>query len=443
MTDFQAEGGVENDVQAFQAEKGLDERCVKGLRDLHPGDQVVIMDIVNNKECKNASAFTWSLVRKINENPGGLRLEFLTRHVDERCLQGLQALPREAQERIASGADVLGTRNLSAWTWSQVRAAQDNMRGMNPGQPPPPPYGHPAHAGAAPGYGSRDRSRTPRAAGGPGHQTGLLDQIRSLRAELVSGGPPRHPPQHRGYPPPPGGQYGGGCGYGGGAAGSTWKGGDGGGKGGKGGYGGGGGLEYEAHAIGLDDKAVQAIGALDEQGQRVVLGLVQKQACRNPSAVAWTHVKAYQQRPAEARLEFLRLNLDPEAAAGLDRLPPEQRDGVVAQVDFARTRNLSAFVWSRVKSLSGPASGAGGAHAELQYGSPPGAAQDVPLDGGAEAGAIDPAQVLGVPLDEKCTTALRELPPEEAMNLLCELNLDNVRNPSAFVWSKIKLHRGQ
>ncbi|CAK0885890.1 unnamed protein product [Prorocentrum cordatum] len=176
-----------------------------------------------------------------------------------------------------------------------------------------------------------------------------MEQIRSLRAEL--GGSPRHPLPQRGYPPPPGGQYGGGCGYGG-AAGSSF-----GGKGGKGGgCGGGGGLEYEAYAIGLDAKAVQAIGALDEQGQRVVLGLVQKQACRNPSAVAWTHVKAYKERPAEARLEFLRLNLDPEAAAGLDRLPPEQRDEVVAQVDFARTRNVSAFVWSR-RSVGARAAG--------------------------------------------------------------------------------------
>merc|ERR1712039_456355 len=56
-------------------------------------------------------------------------------------------------------------------------------------------------------------------------------------------------------------------------------------------------------------------------------------------------------------------------------------------------------------------------------------------------GDVDPLEMLGVKLDQMCTDALKELPPDQQMAILKEVNLDNVRNPSAFVWSKIKLAR--
>jgi len=50
----------------------------------------------------------------------------------------------------------------------------------------------------------------------------------------------------------------------------------------------------------------------------------------------------------------------------------------------------------------------------------------------------DLATELGIVLDERCLAALRELPSDEQIRILEEVDPATTRNPSAFVWSRVK-----
>lgn len=392
------------DLEAVQVQYGLDERCMKGLADLTPSDQVIVLDIVANKQqCNNVSAFTWAVVRKMREAPAQLKLEYLTRHLDERCLDGLRKLPPPAQEMVASSVDPLRVKNLNGFTWKQIRAMQQQTGSVHGGVFVPMmgpmsmqmpgaymrmgmgsmggPYGGMMQMMPMQGHmGARDRSRTPGGAG-------LSAQIAHLRAGLAANG---------------GGRSGGG-------------------KGGPMGHASDISVPAFLSRAGLDANAMQAFMALDPGSQKIVVALVTKQAARNPSAVTWSMIRQVKEKPEEAKMEYLRIAMDADAAAALEKLSPEEQESILSSVDVAHCRNLSAFIWSRAKVVEGGgANGRPGAEAEAE-----------------EEEALDPLQVAGVQLDARCQQKLQDLPVDQQMAILQSVPAD-CRNPSAFVWSKIK-----
>lgn len=207
---------------------------------------------------------------------------------------------------------------------------------------------------------------------------------------------------------------------------------------------------------GIDDKARQALAGLDVAEQRIVAALVSRGGqCRNPSAVTWSRIKLVRERPDEARRDFLRVALDAEALAGLERLSPEEQAALIAQVDIANCRNISAFVWSKVKSLAPPpVKGVAGAPPGRPATPVPGARPSSrPVFGGvapkvggdaedvetmaASLAAERLAAEFGVALDDRCLPKFRNLSEAQQQAILESIPVD-CRNPSAFVWSKVK-----
>ncbi|CAE8627111.1 unnamed protein product, partial [Polarella glacialis] len=362
-------------------------------------------------------------VRKMQAFPNQVKLEYLMRHLDERCLGGLQALSRQDQETVAGQVDVTRCRNLSAFVWSQIRAAQSG--GLQ--------TVHPSSMGAAQPrshQGARSRSppgrRRPLSADLSSQSTeGLLEQMEILRRELEqrqAAAVPVRPmaPTRSGYqqawiaPPSPGDE---------GAA--------------------------FALRVGLDDGATQAIASLDAEGQRIAVALVEKMAARNPSAVTWSVVKRVRDQPLQAKTEFVRMSLDLEAGAAFDSLSPEEQESLLATVDLAKTRNVSASIWSRIRGDFPTAAFHASQARDQSRGMPrvvePRILGHAPEPWGQSAqdwgqSAQDPAQAIWSSLDEKCRAALEALPQRVQQTILGEVPA-NCRNTSAYVWSKVKLNK--
>lgn len=105
-----------------------------------------------------------------------------------------------------------------------------------------------------------------------------------------------------------------------------------------------------SHRAMLDANAEKAVAGLSAEEQKIVMGLVAKQNPRNPSAVTWSMVKMIRDRPMDAKLEYLKAVVDTNATAALEQLPPPEQQAILVQVDVAKCRNVSAFIWSLVKA---------------------------------------------------------------------------------------------
>lgn len=386
------------DSAAFVAQHGLDEKCSRAFSELTGGDQTIVMEIVNKRtECKNPSAFTWSIVRKLNENPGHVKLDYILPRLDERCLKEMNNLPRHVQEQVVFGVDVEKCRNLSAFVFSQIRAMMSNQGAMMP--QPRAAMPTPAARGAAPGYRQDARSRSPYGGGGGfAHERteDLMARMGELQRELASRqagnrGPSRGATQWAAPPPQPRGprQGGGGGGMMGG---------------------------------GLDSGAQEALDSLDPEGQQIATILVSNNARGNPSRAMWATVKQVNAERWKAKAGAVRASLDEGALAGFDQLSPEAQAALVESVDILKCRNISAFVWSRIKT---------GEYGDVQ-------AQPMPkprVRALPNVGKVAPDSGFG--LDERCEQELKSLPQEVQDAILAEVP-SNCRNISAYVWSKVK-----
>eukprot|EP00441_Pelagodinium_beii_P027023 CAMPEP_0197657330 /NCGR_PEP_ID=MMETSP1338-20131121/44561_1 /TAXON_ID=43686 ORGANISM="Pelagodinium beii, Strain RCC1491" /NCGR_SAMPLE_ID=MMETSP1338 /ASSEMBLY_ACC=CAM_ASM_000754 /LENGTH=456 /DNA_ID=CAMNT_0043233677 /DNA_START=54 /DNA_END=1421 /DNA_ORIENTATION=+ len=392
------------DLDSFRDQFDIDESCFRGLADLPPGDQQIVMDVVETKGPSNPSAFTWSLVRKMKDPlaAGGQKLEYLNRRIDDKCKESLGRLPRSAQEKVASLVDISTCRNLSAFVFSQIKAVQSNpnlapARGSvaAPTSKPSmgPPSFRPAPSLQMSAAVDRGRSRSPFGASLSTMSTeGLLQQMHAIQDELASRDRQATP---RGGP-------------------------------------GGAGLQVDAQdfamRVGLDDSARKALSELDAEGQRLAVYQVEKQAARNPSAVTWSAVKRVRERRSEVKGEFIRSCLDDGAAAAFDKLHPDDQHQLMLTVDLAHVRNVSAVVWSKIRKGEfgdgmTPAPKAAG-----RPGSAPPRQSSFASSGGGG---------YSIDLDSRCSTALSELPEDLQDRILNEIPPD-CRNPSAFVWSKVK-----
>lgn len=401
------------DLHEFQAYHAIDDRSFKGLSDLSPQDQIVVMDAVNAQSCKNPSAVTWAMVRQVQAQPHGIRLEYVRRHLDERCLEGLMKLPVEAQEYVASQVDPCKVKNLSAFVWAQIKlvssggCASGGRSGLSLGPmlPPMMPMLFPF-----PAFAPLPLKELPTPAG---WKWGTPRASASLAGNVQ--------PRERSRSPLPGSPGGGYAGCGGMA----------------GGWAGGGAdpvLEEFIVCAGIDQNAAQALRDLDPESRRIAVGLSSSQTARNPSAVAWSMVKLVREKPLQAKLEYLRSALDEEANLALNNLSAWEREAILASVDIGNCRNLSAFIWSRVKASVGPGAkrkGFGSSKDEDHAG----------FDGVSGDGP-DPYDVAGVKLDSWCSKELRTLSYAEQQRILSEVDAGRCRNPSAFVWSAIKRVRG-
>eukprot|EP00933_Yihiella_yeosuensis_P045453 TRINITY_DN4082_c0_g1_i1.p1 TRINITY_DN4082_c0_g1~~TRINITY_DN4082_c0_g1_i1.p1 ORF type:complete len:512 (-),score=99.81 TRINITY_DN4082_c0_g1_i1:96-1631(-) len=413
-------------LEAFREKHSLDDKSFKSLSELAPGDQIIVMDTVNNKQCNNPSAYTWSQVRRMHQEPGPLRLAFVHRSVDERCLEKLQSLPKEVQEQIAAQVDVTKCRNINAMVVSKIKNFA-TQPGYGRG-PPPAHYPDP-----------RRRSRSPRRGeyvhqSRPGGREGALQaEVEQLRRELalVRG--------QASAPPPRGGQ------------GAHWQGQQG--PPGKG--------EHHRHyppsnddevadfgrRVGLDPKACKAIRDLETpEEQRIVMGCLEARQAnlKNPSAVAWSIVKRVRENPEEAKHDYVRQCLDGDVLPVFEQLTPAEQQKLTAAVDLTRVRNVSSFVWSRIRQdgmrparRDHPSRDHPSRDHPPERSTPP---RYNPVDRvtpppGYSDDAMDAAKRLG--LDDKCLNALAELPQDAQMAILNDVQ-PNCRNPSAFVWSKVK-----
>merc|ERR1712008_34951 len=209
----------------------------------------------------------------------------------------------------------------------------------------------------------------------------------------------------------------------------------------------------------LDGKVMNSLAALHPEEQHLVVHLVGKQACRNPSAVYWSMVKHVRENPAAAKWQYLKGCLDANATDELDRLPITEQSSILSQVDVCTCRNVSAFITSRVSAMKhGHGKGRGGA-----------APYNRPIPPPPPAWNGNPARVsprgfdrsrtpmkrlptdgppLSVPefaekfsLDERASEALSALSPDDQEVAMRLTESQEARNPSAFCWSMVKLVR--
>mmetsp|Transcript_101910 Transcript_101910/g.287588 ORF Transcript_101910/g.287588 Transcript_101910/m.287588 type:complete len:424 (-) Transcript_101910:166-1437(-) len=415
---------VQPDVRAFTERLGIDERSLKGLLELPLDLQVVVMDLVEKQQPNNASAVTWSLVKKIRERPSGLKLEYIRRHLDERCLQALGQLAEPEQEVIALQVDAVKCRNLSAFVFAQIRHSQETMkrlsgaafaqppalmqaRGGGDVPPPPPPsfQAPPPHAVQRPVVVPapqlpmvqqiirHDRSRSPAATAMDGHAAGAWqnEDSQALQARAME---------------------------------LRWA---------------------------LDANADKALSDFSQEDQLIIMGLVAKQNPRNPSAVAWSMVKLMRERPDEARFEYFRAVLDAEALAALESMPPHEMASIFSRVPISTCRNISAFIWSMIKPRLTPSTPSGaGTVTPVQVPPPPRAVVPPPMatprqpvveSAVAGGNAVDPVAMSGLHLDERCLAALHQLSMNEQLAVLSDIDPNTCRNPSAYVWSKIQIFK--
>eukprot|EP00928_Gymnodinium_smaydae_P062150 TRINITY_DN46079_c0_g1_i1.p1 TRINITY_DN46079_c0_g1~~TRINITY_DN46079_c0_g1_i1.p1 ORF type:complete len:415 (-),score=59.73 TRINITY_DN46079_c0_g1_i1:93-1337(-) len=402
------------DLEEFRDRHGIDDRCFEGLKALPPSSQVVVMFSVDSKESfTNASAVTWSLVRKMQSSPAPLTLEYLRRNIDERCLESLKQLSQPEQEYVATQVDVSKCRNLSARVFSSIKSTKERrntiaqqpvvfatipqlpaqhmqqyvaqIAGVPGGMPVAYQLVGPAAAAAA-----RNRSRTPP----------------PMVHALPLPGPPVAAPSSA--PVDPAQQL----------------------------------LLLQSQ---LDDRASKSFAELSEEEQFIVAGLVAKKGARNPSAVAWSQIKFVREQGPRAKHEYILGCLDANAAAGLQKLPEEEQEAVLEQVHVGACRNISAFVWSKIKSAVGTSAPVpSAAPRTMMVPMVPQAmmapqAMRVAQPSRAPSTRVNGAmQQVKNQLDERVRAAFDQLSAREQSEVLSQVDLAVCRNPSAFVWSKIK-----
>lgn len=489
----------------FQSRVGCDDRALAGLQQLPPGDRLVAMDIVEHQECKNPSAVLWSAVRQCEKAPALARMEYLLRHLDERAKEALGQLPPPVQEGICHEMDFSNVRNLSAFVFSQIRASRAGGPLEHVWNNPKAAYGKSAHAlrppmmQAMPNYGKGSRPAAVMPAYGKGKgPTGVMPACgkgkgkdAQLAAAFSLGQAAAQMPfgafgRDRSRSPML----------------TDWTSGP---------------VDLLRIHYPIDDGAARALQGLSPEDQFVACKLVEKQKPRNPSAVAWSICKLVRDKPTKAKLEYLRHVIDDNASVALDRLEPDVLEQLLSKAELSRIKNMSAFVWSRVKALGGD----GGGEMEQEK---PQATIDLPHstwkarlhqafrqehkyvteeslvyttvreDAGfvssltsdkfedahisecvqtspklaeeaaamvamtalypklcsraakahhqmeepvAEENNLESVASMGINLDKRCQAKLAELSAEQQMEILSQVDA-NVRNPSAFVFSKIQ-----
>lgn len=361
----------------FQERIGCDERALAGLLQLPPGDQLVAMDIVENQQCNNPSAVLWAVKKRCQTDPIRVRKEYLRRHLDDRCLEAFNALAAPLQDNVCQTMDVANVRNLSAVVFSKIRSEQSSQLAHAAPQPRVPHF-------------SRDRSRSP-----------LARRKANGGAQLARPQPPTRRP----------------------ARGSEFRGRD---------------RSSPADVFRLkyqiDDRAARALEDMSPEDQFVVCGLVEKQNPRNPSAVTWSMCKLMRERPLDAKLEYIKHMIDDDADAALDRLNPHDLDRVLSKVDLSNVRNVSAFVWSRVKELSSRDSTEQESSSRSSAGQGQRKGQHRKVDEDPHDDMVDAIEIT---LDDRCQAEFDKLSPKDQEEILNSFDA-NVRNPSAYVWSRIR-----
>lgn len=173
-------------------------------------------------------------------------------------------------------------------------------------------------------------------------------------------------------------------------------------------------------SMSLDSGAIRGLMSLSSEEQRVVMFLVSQNPGSNPSATTWAKVKMIHERPAQARLEYLRAHLDDQCLDALRQLPMAMQEQVAMKIgDSSRYRNLSAFVWAEVKALN-PSRFSNSEAAEVL------------------PDLVQEAAGYGYVLDNRALCAMSQLAPDCRSWVLSQINPKTCRNPSAFVCSKIR-----
>jgi len=445
------DSGEGYDPEEFKQRIGLDERCAKSLDELPPQSQQIVMALVSqqseDQSCRNPSAMTFSKIRAVRERPEELKFEYIKGMLDERAGPALDGLHPSHRAAVLEKVDVTKCRNPSAVIWSKIRAlglsgvaggaqqqsgmgmatapsqsvsvqaaslglddgAREALGRLSPSQQSmvltdikPEACRNPSavvikkiqqmrQSGQLGGNaGARDRSRTPPPQVFPmAPGRGLSSHDAAVCASVVEAlraSPGAAPAVVQAL----GGQFV--------SAGPQHQ------------------MAMPRQMMvsqhrpmsGLDDRATHALSELPPDLAHMIHFLCTQENCKNPSAVAWTKVKRAKENPSDVKLEYLRRALDEGALKALMDLPNAHRDVIIADIDVTSVRNLSAVIWSKVKAMGG--------------GAPTGRAEQVAVGGN---------------LDNRATEALSKLSPSQQQGILSQMP-ENCKNPSAYVWSKVK-----
>jgi len=312
-----------DDVEAFIAMHGLDDRVSAELRSQTPSVQQQVLQDCDLESARNPSAVVFSRISSIR-NKESARLahetthaaaeEYIARHaVDDDAAFALRNLPPELQQQVMD-TDLSGARNPSAVLLSRVRAVAAQMQTMQMQavpfmavQPMAMAFGrHPAVA--------------------PQVMAAQQHMMRSGMAAMAAGqGITRRatPGQLRG-----------------GSSAAPEK------------------VEAFIQRHSLDDRASQALRELAPHYQSSILE-ADLLNCRNPSAVLWSKIQSLtgaakpRDQTAQAVEEYLaRHQVDEAAGKALRSLPPEVQRQVIEK-DISNCRNVSAVLFSRIRSAGG------------------------------------------------------------------------------------------
>eukprot|EP00747_Dinoflagellata_sp_TGD_P122718 gnl/TRDRNA2_/TRDRNA2_173677_c3_seq1.p1 gnl/TRDRNA2_/TRDRNA2_173677_c3~~gnl/TRDRNA2_/TRDRNA2_173677_c3_seq1.p1 ORF type:complete len:519 (+),score=98.03 gnl/TRDRNA2_/TRDRNA2_173677_c3_seq1:67-1557(+) len=480
-------------VEEFARRTGIDDRSLQGLHDLEPQDQLVAMDIVNQQQCKNPSAVTWRAVTSVRTRTWEMRIEYLHRHLDERARDALTALSHEEQEHIAMKTDIAKVRNLSAIVWSQIKLAGGNRRGPPVQEhwvPPQPQRGVIGRADGASRRGAIIPAPPPQRGAAIGRHDGA---DRHNWPERPAWPAPPAPARDRVDYGAPSRQRS--------AGGNSWAA-----PSARADYGGSRarsrsrsarrrGIDFDdtirdfAARLGLDAKVMEAIADLSPEAQHIVRGLVDKKVATKridkPSAYCWSIVKLVRDSPAEAKLDYLRQEVDEKAFEALDKLPEEVQNSILSSIDVSTSRNVSALIWSMVKKQlnGGPVESreaprkivplprpsyyedTGGklAQGDLIPEPPrarPSAAPNVvkpstarpqqqkasskpSLEAEFPPSFGDAVTNLEEKLDDRCLAEFKTLSEQDQLEIAEQVvDMESCRNPSAYVWRIVRAKRG-
>lgn len=126
------------DLLLFQVEKGIDDRCMTGLSELPVGDQMVVIEAVNEQQARNPSAVTWAMVKTMQHTPARLKIPYICKRLDQKATESFNMLSAEMQADIATKLDVSTARNMGAVVWSMIKRASGKGKGKS-GPPIPAP----------------------------------------------------------------------------------------------------------------------------------------------------------------------------------------------------------------------------------------------------------------------------------------------------------------
>eukprot|EP00811_Abedinium_folium_P034839 NODE_7687_length_1557_cov_12.370629.p1 GENE.NODE_7687_length_1557_cov_12.370629~~NODE_7687_length_1557_cov_12.370629.p1 ORF type:complete len:407 (-),score=137.11 NODE_7687_length_1557_cov_12.370629:256-1476(-) len=372
------------DLAGFQARSELDERAMQALSELSDEAQHIVITLVDSQPCRNVSAVTWSKVKMARDRPYEAKAEYLRQHLDEAAMSALQQLPSTAQHAVLAQVDVLNSRNLSAVCWSKIKACS----GMTPAAMP---------GSMAGGMGMRMGIHIP----APAAPRPVMQQVMQQA-------------------PQPG----------------AFR------------------AAAKASELGLDEEAILALHRLQLHEQSDMLEKIGNMSCRNPSAVLISKIQELRgagnvridrsRSPAMLGMRAttplmtmpaapnpmsalgygapagfgmvtgaaaFRHMIDDRATQALAGLPPQEAHMVLTLVSQGNCKNPSAVAWTKVKMAK-------------------------------ESAVALRAEYFEKVMDERCATALRELPQEMQEAVIADIDVLASRNISAVVWSKVKAAMG-